>query len=76
MALRLDLHPIERLAGHVRVVLSRPGHLPQRLTSIEARLERQVLSEALIETAVKAEEQTLTEEEQAALSRMFPLQYL
>lgn len=76
MVLRLDLHPVERLAGHVRVALSRPGQLPQRLTSIEARLERQVLSEALIEVAVKAEEPALTGEEQAALSRMFPLQYL
>ncbi len=76
IVLRLDLHPVERLAGHVRVALSRPGQLPQRLTSIEERLERQVLSEALMEAAVRAGEQALAEEEQVELSRMFPLQYL
>jgi hypothetical protein len=73
LAVRLDLHPVEWLAGHVRVARSRPGQLPQRLTSVEERLERQILNEALIEAAVMGEE-ALTREEQAELSRMFPLQ--
>ena len=70
IVLRLDLHPIKRLAGHVRAAISRPGQLPQRLTSIEDYLERQVLSEALIHTALRAGDQALTGEEQAELIRI------
>ena len=69
MVLRLDLHPVERLAGHVRVAASHPGQLPQRLTSIEQRLERQVLDEALLEEAMRAGEQALTVEERTELTR-------
>jgi hypothetical protein len=69
LALRLDLHPVERLVGHVRVAISHPGQLPQRLTSIEERLERQVLDEALLEAVRRAGEQALTVEEQTELTR-------
>jgi CO/xanthine dehydrogenase FAD-binding subunit len=69
IVLRLDLHPVERLAGHVRVVISHPGQLPQRLTSIEQRLERQVLTEALLGEVMKAGDQALAPEEQTELTR-------
>jgi CO/xanthine dehydrogenase FAD-binding subunit len=73
IVLRLDLHPVERLAGHVRVAISRPGQLPQRLTSIENHLERQVLSEGLIHAAMLANDQALSAEEQAALIRILEM---
>jgi CO/xanthine dehydrogenase FAD-binding subunit len=69
IVLRLDLHPVERLAGHVRVAISHPGQLPQRLTSIEQRLERQVLDEALLGQVMRMEDQVLTVEEQTELTR-------
>jgi hypothetical protein len=67
IVLRLDLHPIERLAGHVRVAISHPGHPPQRLTSIEQRLERQVLDKALIQATIIAGDEALKRGEQSAL---------
>jgi CO/xanthine dehydrogenase FAD-binding subunit len=74
MAVRLDLHPGEKLAGHVRVVVSRPAQFPQRLMSVEHRLERQVLSESLIQEAVRAGYEALPEPltpvEEAGLSRL------
>lgn len=68
LVVRLDLHPIERLAGHVRVAISHPGQLPQRLTSIEQRLERQILDEALLGEVMRAGDQALTVEEQTELT--------
>ncbi|MFN8455619.1 MAG: hypothetical protein U0401_13295 [Anaerolineae bacterium] len=51
-AIRFDLHPALRVAGHVRLALSSPSRFPMRLIPIEERLDRQVLTEALIEEAV------------------------
>jgi CO/xanthine dehydrogenase FAD-binding subunit len=67
IVIRLDLHPVERLAGHVRVAVSHPGHLPQRVTSIEQRLERQILTEALLEEVIG--DQPLSVEEQTEVIR-------
>jgi hypothetical protein len=54
LAARLDLHETLRVAGHVRLALSNPLRPPQRLQSIEERLDRQVMSQAVLETALTA----------------------
>ncbi|MFN8454900.1 MAG: hypothetical protein U0401_09580 [Anaerolineae bacterium] len=51
-AVRFDLHPALRVAGHMRLALSGPTRFPMRLIPIEERLDRQALTEALIEAAV------------------------
>jgi hypothetical protein len=51
-AIRFDLHPALRITGHVRLALSGPTRLPMRLVPIEERLDRQVLTETLIEAAI------------------------
>lgn len=55
LGVRLDLHPDLKVAGHVRVALARPGHLPQRLNIAEHRLDRQQPEDALIYAAIAAE---------------------
>jgi CO/xanthine dehydrogenase FAD-binding subunit len=74
LALRLDLHPKLGVAGHVRLAASGSGRAPERLRAIEQRLEWQVLSETLIETAVRAASADivppLPEQEQAELGRL------
>lgn len=59
-ALRLDLHPRLKVAGHVRLAASSPTRFPVRLQAIEYRLERQSLSKKLIQTAVTAGGETLS----------------
>ena len=61
LAARMDIHPTLKIAGHVRVAISNPKQLPQRLEAIEGRLERQVLEDGLIEMAVDAGRKTLVE---------------
>ncbi|MBN1218835.1 MAG: hypothetical protein JXM69_07905 [Anaerolineae bacterium] len=51
-AVRLDLHPKFKIAGHVRLAISSPTRLPVRLQATEHRLERQPLTEELIQTAI------------------------
>ncbi|MBE7467900.1 MAG: hypothetical protein DPW09_00725 [Anaerolineae bacterium] len=54
LAARLDLHETLRVAGHVRLALSSPTRPPQRLQSIEERLDRQIMSQTVLETALAA----------------------
>ena len=58
-AVRLDLHPQRRLAGHVRIAISSPTRTPLRLRSLEHRLERQILNKELIQMAILATNQNL-----------------
>ncbi len=51
-AVRFDLHPELHLAGHVRLALSSLTRFPMRLLPIEEHLNRQVLTEALIEEVI------------------------
>jgi hypothetical protein len=53
-AIRLDLHPRLKVAGHVRVAISSSMHGPQRLQAAEHRLDRQLLAAELIAAAVAA----------------------
>lgn len=59
-AIRLDLHPRLKVAGHVRMAVSSPNHAPFRLQTMEHRLERQVLSRELIELTVLNPAEELT----------------
>jgi hypothetical protein len=52
LAVRLDLNPALNVAGHVRIALSSTTRPPMRLIAAEERLERQVLTEAVIKTAI------------------------
>jgi hypothetical protein len=71
LAIRLDLHEILRVAGHVRLAISSPTRPPLRLHSIEDRLERQAIEAGLIETAIAVGNEgllvPLTSMEQATL---------
>jgi CO/xanthine dehydrogenase FAD-binding subunit len=73
-ALRLDLHPRLKVAGHVRLAVSSPTRPPARLRALEHRLERQELTPPLIEAAVGIGDEGLTpagsERLQAALLAM------
>ncbi len=70
-AVRLDLHPELKVAGHVRIAVSSPTRSPLRLQATEYRLDRQVLNRGLIEAAVTAGSEELlvplTKAEQARL---------
>ncbi len=66
-ALRLDLHPRLKVAGHVRLAVSSPTRQPARLRAVEHRLERQELTAALIVDAVQTEDEGLTPEQQSRL---------
>ena len=52
LAVRLDLEPTSQILGHVRLAVSRPDRFPFRLRTIEHRLDRQVLTEAIVSVAV------------------------
>lgn len=65
LAARLDLHPLKKVLGHVRLALTRPNQIPSRLYAVEHLLDRQFLSEELIERALAAE--PLSPAEQVAL---------
>ncbi|MCB0163301.1 MAG: hypothetical protein KDI79_03675 [Anaerolineae bacterium] len=52
MTVRLDLHPELMVTGHVRLAAAGPNQPPQRLSLIEARLDRQELDIPLIEAAL------------------------
>lgn len=52
LALRLDLHPGLKVAGHVRLATSSPTQPPVRLQAVEHRLDRQILTAELIEAAI------------------------
>lgn len=54
LAARLDLHETLHVVGHVRLALSSPTRPPQRLQGIEDRLDRQVMNQAALETALVA----------------------
>jgi xanthine dehydrogenase iron-sulfur cluster and FAD-binding subunit A len=60
LALRVDLHPLMRVLGHVRVALGGPHRPPIRLHATEHRLERQVLTPSLIGAAVAAADEDIT----------------
>ncbi len=70
-AVRLDLHPRLKVTGHVRLALSSPTRFPIRLEAAEHRLNRQILSPTLIDTAIiagsKALSVPLTDAEMAGL---------
>jgi hypothetical protein len=59
LAIRLDVHPHLKIAGHVRLVVSSPTRPPVRVLATEQRLDRQMLTESLIETAIDAGSQAL-----------------
>jgi hypothetical protein len=52
LAVRLDIHPQLRVAGHVRIAVSGPMSQPYRVQPVEHRLERQVLNRELIAAAL------------------------
>lgn len=52
MTVRLDLHPELMVTGHVRLAVAGPNQPPQRLSLIEARLDRKELDADLIEAAL------------------------
>jgi CO/xanthine dehydrogenase FAD-binding subunit len=54
LAVRLDLNPALNVAGHVRIAVSSITCPPVRLKAAEERLERQVLTEEVIKTALAA----------------------
>jgi CO/xanthine dehydrogenase FAD-binding subunit len=54
LAVRLDLNPALNVAGHVRIAASSVTRSPVRLVATEQRLERQVIDEGLIKTAIAA----------------------
>lgn len=58
-AIRLDIHPQRKLAGHVRIAISSPTRTPIRLRALEHRLERQILHKEIIQTAIMAINQNL-----------------
>lgn len=49
---RLDLHPELMVTGHVRLAAAGPNHPPHRLSLVEARLDRKLLTPDLIEAAL------------------------
>ena len=51
-ALRLDLHPHLKVMGHVRLATGWSTQLPLRLQIVEHRLDRQVLTHEMIDTAI------------------------
>ena len=70
-AVRMDIHPELNVTGHVRLAVSSPTRPPQRLLAAEHRLDRQELSASLIEAAILAASdelsQPLTDAEQSNL---------
>ena len=73
-AIRLDLHPKLNLAGRVRIAISSPTRTPIRLRELEQRLEKQIVSKELIQTAILAINQNLpkplSKDEQIHLNRI------
>ena len=73
-AVRLDLHPTLQVLGHVRLALSRQAQPPIRLQAVEHRLDRQILTEAILTEALalSAEDLTspLTEKEQTSFIKI------
>jgi len=53
-AVRLELHPLLKVAAHVRIAVSSSTRVPARLNAAEHRLERQTLQVELINSAVAA----------------------
>jgi CO/xanthine dehydrogenase FAD-binding subunit len=53
-AVRLDLHPRLKIAGHVRIALGSATRQPTRLLAAEHRLNRQPLTETHIDNALAA----------------------
>jgi len=53
-AVRMDVHPKLNVTGHIRIAISGATRVPQRLLAAEHRLDRQKLTESLIETAIIA----------------------
>jgi CO/xanthine dehydrogenase FAD-binding subunit len=53
-AIRLELHPRLKIAGHVRIALGSLTRVPVRLNAAEHRLERKALKAGLIDGAVAA----------------------
>ena len=51
-ALRLDLHPEQKVLGHVRIALSSTTRPPIRLEGAEHRLNRQILSPEIVGAAL------------------------
>ncbi len=60
-AVRLDLHPRQKVAGHVRLAVSSSSRQPVRLPATEHRLDRQILEADLIEEAILAGSRELAE---------------
>ena len=70
---RLDLHPELMVTGHVRLAAAGPNLPPHRLTLIEARLDRKLLTPELIEAALalgRGTEQPLPTVEAEALRQI------
>lgn len=73
-AFRVDVHPVLKVAGHVRLAAGSSTRPPARLLAAEHRLERQILTTGLVETAVAAGsaglEAGLSPAEQAVLVKL------
>jgi hypothetical protein len=74
LAVRLDIHPRLRVAGHIRIAIGTPTRLAQRVRATEDWLDRQVLTETLIEAALNDGDKELatplSEVERATLSQV------
>lgn len=70
-AVRMDIHPKLKVAGHIRIAISSSTRPPERILAVEHRLDRQKLTKEVIETAVIAGNQAilapLTQKEQVKL---------
>lgn len=71
LAVRMDIHPKLNVTGHVRIAISDPERPPERILAAEHRLDRQELTEEIIESAVtdgsRALSAPLTQRERAIL---------
>lgn len=70
LVVRADIHPVLRVCGHMRLVAGQRAEVPRRLTVLEHRLERQVLTEALIDSALTAAGEMLSDPVRAKVKEL------
>jgi len=59
LAVRLDIHPRLKVAGHVRIAVGSSARPPERLMAIEQRLDRQYLTQGQIDLALETGNEAL-----------------
>ena len=57
----MDINPKLNITGHIRIAVSGATRPPQRLLAAEHRMDRQKLTESLIEAAIIAASDDLTQ---------------